>query len=90
MSLSRIYLTYHSPKQVYVGNIVGISCGIAWFLVTSVARNIGLVEWLLQLPPVRWARMRDLVVCESLEDAGWERWNQIVQGRAEVGGKKRN
>lgn len=87
---SRIYLNYHTPKQVYVGCIAGVSCGVAWFVVTSIARQYGLVEWLLELPPVRWARMRDLVVSESLEDAGWERWRMIVQRRSEVGGKKRN
>lgn len=90
VSQSRIYLNYHSPKQVYVGSTAGIACGIAWFVFTSIARHAGWVEWLLELPPVRWARMRDLVVCESLEDAGWERWRTIVQRRREVGGKKRN
>lgn len=90
MAQSRIYLNYHTPKQVYVGSIAGVSCAIAWFLVTSLARQFGLVEWLLEQPLVQWARMRDLVVSESLEDAGWERWRTIVQRRREVGGKKRN
>lgn len=87
---SRIYLNYHSPKQVYVGSIAGVSCAIAWFVVTSAARHYGLVDWLLELPIVQWARMRDLVVSESLEDAGWERWRAISQRRNEKRGKKRN
>jgi dolichyldiphosphatase len=81
VALSRVYLNYHTPKQVNVGCIAGISCGVAWFLVTSIARNRGLVNTLLELPPLRWIRMRDLVVNESLEDAGWERWQMIVQRR---------
>ncbi|KJX98970.1 PAP2-domain-containing protein [Zymoseptoria brevis] len=88
VALSRTYLKYHSPKQINVGCLVGVACGIAWFVVTSIARRTGLVHKLLELPPLRWARMRDLVVSESLEDAGWERWQQVVK-RSTASAKKR-
>lgn len=71
---SRIYLNYHKPRQVYAGVFAGITCALAWFVVTSVARRYGIVEWLLDLPIARWARLRDLVVNEDVVDAGWERW----------------
>lgn len=71
---SRIYLNYHKPRQVYVGVGAGVACAVAWFVVTGLARKYGLVDWLLDLPLARWARLRDLVVNEDLVDAGWERW----------------
>lgn len=78
---SRIYLNYHGPRQVYVGVGAGVACAVAWFVVTGLARKHGLVEWLLELPLARWARLRDLVVNEDLVDAGWERWERRRQKR---------
>ncbi|KXT06733.1 hypothetical protein AC578_8510 [Pseudocercospora eumusae] len=80
---SRIYLNYHSPKQVYVGCAAGVGCAVAWFIVTSIARQWGLVDKLLELPPMKWLRMRDLVCSESLEDAGWERYQRALRRRTE-------
>ncbi|GIZ37076.1 hypothetical protein CKM354_000053900 [Cercospora kikuchii] len=85
---SRIYLNYHSPKQVYAGCAAGAGCAVAWFIATAIARRIGLVNWVLELPPMKWARMRDLVVSESLEDAGWERYQAALKLRAKEALKK--
>lgn len=73
---SRIYLHYHTPRQVYFGVGAGIGCAVAWFIATSLARRYGLVDWLLDQPLAKWARLRDLVVNEDLVDAGWERWEK--------------
>ena len=35
---------------------------------------MGLVDGLLEIPPARWLRLKDLVIGEDLVDAGWERW----------------
>ena len=80
---SRIYLNYHKPRQVYVGVAAGVSCAIAWFVITSAARRYGVVDKLLDLPLSRWARLRDLVVNEDLVDAGWERWEKRRRKRTD-------
>ncbi|KAK5163628.1 uncharacterized protein LTR77_010577 [Saxophila tyrrhenica] len=85
---SRIYLNYHKPRQVYVGVAAGAACAVAWFVVIGMARRHGLIDWLLDLPPARWARLRDLVVHEDLVDAGWERWERRRQKRATNSSKK--
>lgn len=87
---SRIYLNYHLPRQVYVGIAAGVSCAVAWFVATSIARRCGLVDNLLDLPLLRWLRFRDLVMHESLEDAGWARWELTKQRRRDLTGKKRH
>merc|ERR1712080_247566 len=71
---SRIHLNYHTPRQVYAGFAVGSLCGVAWFVATAIARRVGLVDYLLDFGPIRWLRMRDLLVNEDMIDAGWERW----------------
>jgi dolichyldiphosphatase len=80
---SRIYLHYHTPRQVYVGVGVGVACAFTWFIATGLARRYGLVECLLEQPLARWARLRDLVVNEDLVDAGWERWETRRRKRSE-------
>ena len=71
-----------------------MACAVAWFVVTSAARRYGLVDWMLDLPPARWSRLRDLVVNEDLVDAGWERWElrkrKGMEGRTTNGGPVRN
>ena len=86
---SRIYLNYHTPKQVLVGCIAGSVSALSWFVVTTIVRQSGLLDWILEQYPTRLFRMRDLVVEEDLCQAGWEKWEKkrlSKQGPAE--GKK--
>jgi dolichyldiphosphatase len=87
VSWSRIYLSYHTSKQVLVGVAAGVFSAISWFLITAVIRQIGLLEWILDQYPTRLFRMRDLVVEEDLCQAGWEKWesNRISK---QTNGKK--
>lgn len=74
VAASRIYLNYHTPKQVLVGCAAGAGSAVAWFLLTTCLRRTGWIEWGLDTRWARMVRMRDLVVVEDLVDAGWERW----------------
>ncbi|KAF2432281.1 DOLPP1 protein [Tothia fuscella] len=85
---SRIYLNYHTPKQVLVGCGAGFSCAVVWFGVTEFMRRSGWLAWGLDLVVVRWFRMRDLVVSEDLVDAGWARWEGRRKKRNIRGSKK--
>lgn len=78
---SRIYLNYHTPKQVLVGCIAGAVCAVGWFIVTTYLRHAGWLDWALDMSIPRYFRMRDLVVNEDLVDAGWERWQTRRQKR---------
>ena len=86
---SRIYLNYHTPRQVYAGVAAGSLCAIGWFAVVSAARHSGFVEALLDTAPARFLRLRDLVVHEDLVDAGWERWELLKRGRLEMATNKK-
>ncbi|KAI9711900.1 MAG: hypothetical protein M1812_007054 [Candelaria pacifica] len=76
VSASRIYLNYHTPKQVFVGCLAGGISAILWFGFTTFLRRWGWIEWGLDLPLARMLRMRDLVVEEDLVDAGWVQWEE--------------
>ncbi|KAF2397293.1 DOLPP1 protein [Trichodelitschia bisporula] len=73
---SRIYLNYHTPRQVLVGCAAGAVCAVGWFVVTEWLRREGWVEWALETRVSRGLRVRDLVVTEDLVDAGWARWEE--------------
>ena len=76
ISISRVYLQYHTKKQVLVGSIAGAAFAVVWFAVTEWARRQGLVEWVLDLEIVRRARVRDLVCEEDLVEIGWQVWEE--------------
>jgi dolichyldiphosphatase len=74
VAASRIYLNYHTPKQVLVGYAAGAAFALLWFIFTTYLRRARWIEWSLDTRWSRLFRIRDLVVGEDLVDAGWERW----------------
>jgi dolichyldiphosphatase len=74
VAASRIYLNYHTPRQVLAGCAAGFTCACVWFMFTSVLRSSGWIEWAMELTVSRLVRIRDLVVSEDLAEAGWQRW----------------
>jgi dolichyldiphosphatase len=74
VAVSRIYLNYHTPKQVLVGCFAGAVCAVVWFGFTTYLRRAGWVEWVLETELARLFRVRDLVIQEDLVDSGWARW----------------
>ncbi|KAH7396043.1 hypothetical protein BKA64DRAFT_724249 [Cadophora sp. MPI-SDFR-AT-0126] len=85
---SRIYLNYHTEKQVMVGCLAGSLSAVSWFAITTVVRQSGLLDWILEQYPTRLFRMRDLVVEEDLCQAGWEKWETKRISRKDSKGKK--
>lgn len=85
VATSRIYLSYHTAKQVLVGCAAGAAFAIVWFALTAWVRRSGLVAWALETVVARALRIRDLVVEEDLVDAGWARW-EARRVRREVDG----
>jgi len=84
---SRIYLGYHTEKQVLVGCVAGVVSAVGWFAITSIVRELGLLAWALELSVVRWFRLRDLVVEEDLCQAGWEKWEARREARSSSAAK---
>ncbi|KAL7625022.1 hypothetical protein AAE478_004236 [Parahypoxylon ruwenzoriense] len=72
---SRVYLNYHTERQVLVGAAAGTVSAVGWFVVTAVVRRSGWLDWALDTPVAKWFRVRDLVVEEDLCQAGWEKWD---------------
>ena len=82
VAASRIYLNYHTPKQVLVGSVAGAILAIGWFMVVAYIRSSGWLEWALETDLAKAFRMRDLVVTEDLMDAGWLRWREMRKKRS--------
>lgn len=73
---SRVYLNYHTEKQVWAGCIAGAVTGVGWFVAVEIARQTGWVKWALETRLARALRIRDLVVEEDPCQAGWEKWEE--------------
>ncbi|OQE21625.1 hypothetical protein PENSTE_c011G07911 [Penicillium steckii] len=74
VSASRIYLNYHTPRQVLAGCGAGFVCACGWFVITGLLRRLGWIDWAADLTVSRLLRVRDLLVNEDLAEAGWQRW----------------
>ncbi|GLI80929.1 hypothetical protein PoHVEF18_009296 [Penicillium ochrochloron] len=87
VSASRVYLSYHTPRQVLAGSATGLACALGWFVVTGLLRSTGWIEWATDLTLSRLLRVRDLVVSEDLAEAGWQRWEaqRLKQRHSEAG-----
>jgi dolichyldiphosphatase len=88
VAASRIYLNYHTPRQVLIGCYAGAGLAVAWFIVTALIRSSGLLEWGIDTKLARMVRIRDLVVQEDLADAGWVKWEAEKRKRAAVDRKR--
>ncbi|KAL4779982.1 phosphatidic acid phosphatase type 2/haloperoxidase [Aspergillus varians] len=88
VAVSRIYLSYHTPRQVLAGCAAGVLFALAWFVFTGFLRSSGFIDWALEHAIARFLRLRDLVVSEDLAEAGWQRWetNQKIK-RSQNGGR---
>lgn len=76
VTASRVYLHYHTPRQVLVGCLAGTLFAISWFGITEGLRRAGVVEWALDTRLARAARVRDLVCEEDLVEIGWRVWEE--------------
>lgn len=59
VAFSRVYLLYHTPQQVLVGLLFGAFLGLSFFVLISVARDVGLVDWVLSWPALRYFYVKD-------------------------------
>ena len=84
--ISRVYLNYHTSKQVMVGCVAGAISAWAWFLVTTYLRRYGWIEWGLDTRLAEMLRIRDLVITEDLAEAGWRRWEERRRGQRRLNG----
>ncbi|KAL9122175.1 MAG: hypothetical protein Q9187_001276 [Circinaria calcarea] len=87
VAASRIYLNYHTPRQVLVGCTAGAVLAVAWFTITEWFRSTGWLHWVLDLYVCRALRIRDLAVEEDLVEAGWREWESKRKRRRGIDGK---
>jgi dolichyldiphosphatase len=73
VTMSRVYLRYHTPWQVAVGAGVGAILGLGWYLTVITLRAIGLVDWALHFPLVELLLFKDGDI-GSLEHDLHEEW----------------
>ncbi|KAI6086940.1 PAP2-domain-containing protein [Hypoxylon rubiginosum] len=86
---SRVYLNYHTEKQVLVGAAAGTVSAVGWFVITTILRRSGWLAWALENPIAKFLRVRDLVVEEDLCQAGWEKWDDKMTALKAKEKKKR-
>lgn len=79
ISLSRIYLSYHTPKQVLAGSVAGTILAIFWFSATSFLRysNVKIAdktpwEWILWVGSLIY--VKDMCLDVDLVEQDYNLW----------------
>ncbi|KAK6354108.1 hypothetical protein TWF730_008526 [Orbilia blumenaviensis] len=89
---SRVYLHYHTVKQVLVGSGAGVIIGLGWFVATALMRTIAggkLWDFLLENEISKLAYVKDECTVVDLHRRDWEEWWAArVHGKKAVEGKK--
>ncbi|KAF3902335.1 Dolichyldiphosphatase [Arthrobotrys entomopaga] len=91
---SRVYLHYHTVKQVLVGVAAGVVIGVGWFVTTSLMRSVGGgVVWdlLLENPISRVVYVKDECTVVYLQRRDWEVWwaARLQKKKVEEGKKQK-
>lgn len=80
VAFSRVYLLYHTPQQVMVGVLVGVSAGVVFYPVVSILREVGVVEWVLNWPVVRYFYVKDSYYrCYQLFEAEYRHYRKTCK-----------
>lgn len=56
---SRVYLWYHTISQAFVGVLLGVVVGLMYYIATLVARDLGVIDWILLWPIIRYFSVKD-------------------------------
>lgn len=56
---SRVYLGYHTLKQVVVGASIGALFGSCHFIASTLVRYLGIIDWLLSWKLFQWFLIKD-------------------------------
>jgi len=75
---SRLYLRYHTQRQVLTGVGIGVILGIAWHITIIILRRTGWVDWILRLRIVEmlWFKDGDIGSLEHDLHEEWLEWRQ--------------
>lgn len=80
-AFSRVYLMYHEADQVIVGVLAGSAVGILYFMLVSFLRDIGLIEWGLNLPFVKALYIKDSYDCALSYKQEYEMYIERKKGK---------
>ncbi|CAG8433160.1 9561_t:CDS:2 [Diversispora eburnea] len=75
---TRIYLNYHTSKQIIVGNIAGILFAIGWFiLIENILRPLGLFDLIVNSEIAKYLYLRDSSDNENIIRIEYMNWVEL-------------
>ncbi|CAB4421039.1 unnamed protein product [Rhizophagus irregularis] len=79
VSYSRVYLIYHTTKQVIVGNIFGLTFAIFWYiLLEKIIRPLGVFKIIIESRLARYFYIRDNSFVKDIVNIEYMNWLTLI------------
>ena len=88
---SRIYLFYHTSRQVGVGIAAGTFLAVFWFIATGLLRSMSggvLWDYLLDNPFSNWAYIKDVSRDAMIQEQEWKAWREMQKRKKALSQKE--
>ncbi|KAI9471825.1 MAG: phosphatidic acid phosphatase type 2/haloperoxidase [Benjaminiella poitrasii] len=76
VSISRIYLGYHTLNQVIIGSLVGSLFGLIWYIIVKSLHAIGIIKAILETSIARKLYLKDMTFIDNAARWEYEQWLQ--------------
>ncbi|RGB33524.1 hypothetical protein C1646_625241 [Rhizophagus diaphanus] len=84
VSYSRVYLIYHTTKQVIVGNIFGLTFAIFWYiLLEKIIRPLGIFKIIIESRLARYLYIRDNSSVKDIVKIEYMNWLTLIGEKEE-------
>ncbi|GBC00998.1 hypothetical protein RclHR1_04020024 [Rhizophagus clarus] len=84
VSYSRIYLNYHTTKQVIIGNILGLTFAIFWYiLLEKIIRPLGIFKIIIESRLARYFYIRDNSSIKDIIKIEYMNWLTLIGEKGE-------
>lgn len=85
VSYSRIYLNYHTTKQVLVGNIFGMSFALIWFILTEyILRSFGVFKLIVESSLAKFFYLRDCSYIPNIIKVEYMNWDSLSSKQKKI------
>ncbi|RCH98814.1 hypothetical protein CU097_014408 [Rhizopus azygosporus] len=81
VSISRVYLGYHTLNQVIAGSCIGTCFGICWFALVQLIYSTGIIDTIIDSPLAKMIYLKDMRMIDNVVEWEYQQWEKTNKGQ---------